>query len=283
MKRVLAFVFSHLGAVAIAAGIVYLAVDRAHEKSLRAQVQAEAQKSLDEKAKELGATKAQVQSERQIIAGLQGQMASLVAALKKENKGATVAAASTGTATLTEKSTGTLTAATATAPPYCTDAFGRFKVNTRDCSFEQHQSFRVSAVTVRGVDGKSRFEKQRIEELDPVTGLPIPGGDSDLALQFAITEEKSAAPGPWHQRLVAAVNERGSFGAGLKFFSLGSFDASVLGFYDVGHKAVRGALQPGWRLRFPAIDSTISIGPNVYIDSTGNSGVGLGATIELTR
>jgi len=245
------------------------------------------QKIQDDFAKEQGATKAAVRSEREINAQLARQNASLaafVAVMKKQSKGSTVASSSTGTATIAESSKGTLTPETPTSPAFCTDAFGTIKVNTRDCSFQVNMPVRVAAVAVRGLDGKTQFTKQRIELLDPVSGYPIPGTGTDLKIvDFAVTEDKGPEPGPFHLRAVAGVNERGAFGAGVKFWSWKSLDASAMGFYDRADKSVRGAVGLGYRLVLPAFNSTLSIGPHWGIDTKGKSALGAAATIELTR
>lgn len=287
IKKALPWIASHIAVVVIAGLIVWLAIERAHANAENKRLLAEAQKAQDAYAKQLGATKGEVDSERSIEARLAKQNADLaayVAKMKKQNKQTTVASTSTGTAPIEATVPGKLTPATPTAPAICTDAFNQVVVNTATCEFKMRFKVGVNAVELRGVDGKSRFLKQRVTLIDPVTNLPIPAESADVQIaDFSVTEERAAAPGPFHQRLVAAVNERGAFGAGLKFVSVGSFDASLLGFYDRADKSVRGAIQPGYRLVLPAFNSTLSVGPQFYIDSKGKTGFGAGATIELTR
>ncbi len=279
--KILAWIGSHVAAVLVAGGLIYLAITAAHERELRKQAEAAAQKLQTEVAKQQGFQAVTPTSAGRTEAALSPEAKAELAAIRKTVRDTSVAVHALTEASLSSSSAGHLIPATPTMPATCEDAFNRFRVSTADCRFDVRQKFRLEATVLRGIDGKTRFFKERLVELDPVTSVPIPGEPPQLTSSVQITEE-AAPERVFGLKVLGGVDERFAPGAGLQFAEKWRLSARALGFYSPKDRDLRGLIGMGWRPKIPFFDSRVSLGGGIGL-STKTPGAIFGAhlTAEL--
>lgn len=156
------------------------------------------------------------------------------------------------------------------------DSDERFKLNLKTGILEQHQIFRADVVVFQG---ERRFAKTSIIEISPKTGMPINEGSvRQVETKLDYVDAPVAAVGPFHSIVVAAVNEKGAFGAGVQFARWKNLNVGAVGYWE-NHKLLP-AVQLSYRLKVGFLNTNLSVGP-YYAPITQR--VGVGATLELTR
>ena len=173
-------------------------------------------------------------------------------------------------------------------PPYIEDEYGRFHFDLPTGPLTRKQLFRFDAVVVKRLNGQYQFMKADFREYVPgkepseATEIPVQGIDTKSQFQFL----EEAAPGPKaiHLRLLAAADYRAALGVGVQLANLHDrANVSLLGFYYPKGSEARAVVQVGYRLKFPFIDSNVSVGPYYGVSSKGGAVVGGAVAIELTR
>lgn len=278
-KTVIVWIGSHLVAVAVAGAVVYLAITAAHERELRHKAEEAQQRLQNEAAKQQGFIPVTPAPAGKVEAALSPEARAELAAIRKTVKDTSVALHALTEATLSSTSAGHLEPATGTTPATCVDAFGRFRVNTADCSFAVHQKFRLEASLLRGVDGKTRLWKERLVELDPVTGAALPGDPPQLTTAIQVTEE-TAPEKVFGLKILGGIDDRLAPGLGLQFAEKWRISPRLVGFYAKDAKDLRGFVGLGWRPKLPFFDSQLSFGGGVGL-STQKSGLIYGAHLTV--
>lgn len=256
--------------------VVYLLVarlqtDRANAAALRAKEQV-----FERQAEELGLSKAEVVSVRASWAILTQKNAILAAKLR--DAGARPVERITTTVTVRAKDVGTAT------PTGWKDAEGRFDLDLASGVLSRTQKFGLDLTVIEGPDGRTRFAKQEFTEISPLTGKVIPGEEISLVTNFLLVKEVPVTTA-FHQRIVAAFGTAG-FGLGSQFWNFRDrFNVAALLLYSPGEKALTAAIQPGWRVKLPFLDTNLSVGPLAGYRLTPNPKwtFGAGVTLELTR
>lgn len=253
---------------------------------------AEEAKAIAAAATKQGATPVQQVSASEIEARVKGQMSlqmtQFMAAMLAA--GARPKEAASAQTTFSDKSQGdTMTVAGAPCPSHVFDVPARrfdFDMTKQPPELTRLQRFLAHLDMAETHDGKQKFSKFELLELDPRTGTQLAGVGITTDLKVDVTPDLTGAPGPWHLRWIAALDARPSVGGGVQVNPYRNLTLGLIGLYK-GAKPTEGdvALHLGWRLRFlPAFDSTIAIGPWAGVSlPSGKFKGGLAATIELTR
>ncbi len=218
-------------------------------------------------------------SQAKIEAALSPQARAELAEIRKAVKDTAVAMHTLTEANIAGTAPGKLTPATETAPPFCEDVWNRFKVNTADCSFTIRQKFLWEGRLLRGVDGKTRLYKDSLIELDPVTGLPIPGPAPELRSEIQVSDE-TAPEKVFGLKVLGGVDERLAPGLGLQAAEKWRLSLRAMGFYAPKDQDLRGQLGLGYRPKIPWFDSQVSIGGGIGL-STKKSGLIYGAHLTV--
>lgn len=279
--KILAFVGSHLAVVLVAGALVYLAVDRAHERSLRKKADEALQKVQTEAAKERGFQAVAPTSAGKTEAALSPEAKAELAAIRTKVENTSVAVHGLAQVLYARDSVGKAIPATDTTPPYCVDDFNMIRVDTKNCRFQLNLELLDETTVLRGTDGKTRLVKQTVRLLDPVTHLPVPGDPPKVTSDFRFTEEK-APERVFGLKLLGGVDERFAPGGGIQFAEKWRVSARALGFYSPKDQDLRGLIALGWRPRVPFFDSRVAVGAGVGL-STKTPGMIFGAhlTAEL--
>jgi hypothetical protein len=272
LKRAFPWVLSHLLALAVGAGVIYLALAYfEQQRALREARQALAGLQT-QAAKQQGFQAATPVSEKRAEAALSPEAQADLTAIKKVVRDTSVAVHALSQASLVETVKGTLTPATSTTPATCEDAFNRFRVNTSNCEFQVRQKFRFELTGLRGVDGKTRYFKEKLVELDPVTGLPIVmDPPPQVTTDVQITDEQPVER-TFGLKILGGVDERLAPGLGVQWMEKYRVSLRTVGFYARDSKDLRGVVGLGWRPRLPFLDSQVSVGGGVGL-STKQSGM----------
>jgi hypothetical protein len=253
---------------AVAAAFLALGIEIAilrHELAARDRT---IEAAVAEKAAALGFAQAQLESEKRLTAKLTAGQKSDLAALKKVDARVKPVEHAHTDVTIS-----------GTAPV----GDGRFTLSPDCLTVTRNERFSLDLLVVKGVDGKARLAKSEFHELNPVTGIVIPGTQAKLTTSLEYVEEEPAAPPFFHPRALAGVGYLGQVGAGVELLNgerLGGVWAhtnlSLLGLYNTQKHTVQGAAVLGFR----PFDWNVSFGPAFFYPS---GGLGAAATIELTR
>lgn len=283
MKKIVAFVASHWKTAAITvAGIaiaIYQAIANARLSSALLQEKAERQRLQTEVAKTRDFYPVIPTSPGKVEAALSPEAKADLEAIRKTVKETAVALHALTTAKIESTAPGTMIPATAEHPAICEDAFHRFRVNMSDCSFTIGQSFIWEGTLLRGVDGRTKLYKATLTELDPVTGLKIPGVTPELKSEIQITEE-IAPEKAFGLKLLAGIDERWAPGLGIQFAEKWRLSPRLVGFYAPKTKDLRGLAGLAWRPYIPFFDSALSVGAGIGL-STQKSGLIYGAHLMV--
>ncbi len=179
-------------------------------------------------------------------------------------------------------------------PAYCpeavSDEYGRFRFTIPKSDAEtpfltRKQQFVFDVVVLKRLNGSAEFAKAELREYkpgaepSPATLIPASGVDAKLNMELA-----SEAPPPvkmLHPRLVFAFDHRAALGGGIEVLNFKDrANLGLLGFYDRKANKADLAIFGGYRLKFPALNTNLSVGPTYYPLSKK---FGAGITLELTR
>lgn len=164
------------------------------------------------------------------------------------------------------------------------DEYHRFHLDLCSGLLKRAQLFKYEAAVVKGLDGKHRFVKSELREFDPVTGAEIPNTGIAMEGEYQFGEESAPPVGWLHLRAVAAVDHRAALGGGLQFANWkDKANASILGLYSPRDRDVTVALHGGYRVRWPWLDTNLSVGPFVGFSIPRGWIGGAAVTLELTR
>lgn len=278
-KKLLALALAHFWVVLVLVGIAvlgYLSIKSQHAKEAEIKARDEV---IAQKAKELGFVQGQLQTQAALQKGLEGALAGYVAQLKKVDKGARLIETTKSTAEVTSTDAGHVTA-TVGQPSFWDDEHHRFHLELPNGPLYRHQEFKFDGAIVEGLDGKHRWFKSDLTELDPQTHEVIPA--ENIKYTFELQFGKDAAPPVkvFHPRAVVGIDWTGRVGAGAEVLNFKDrINLSLLGYYDRVTKKVAAAAQLGYRVRIPFADTNFSVGP--FYDSSRK--LGASVTLELTR
>jgi len=278
LSKILAAIATKVGTILAVVAVVVLIVQVAYCRAKDADAGKRAAELALTKAQiaalvhELGAVQGTVNTERSMNANLSARLAGFVSKVKKIDPKARVDAIHETKITIKDTAPGVV------AETYVEDSHHRFRFDLPSGLLHRSQSFKLTVLSIRGIDGAYRIAQNEFREYDPITGEEIPSEGVSTEGTFEFGEEHIVYS-PWHTRIVAGVGIPFGVGAGLQINPWKWLTAGAVLLYQPTDKIGVGALTLGYRL----FNSTVSVGPFGGINTKGALTGGVLATIEVTR
>lgn len=140
------------------------------------------------------------------------------------------------------------------------DEYHRFHLDIPSGLFTRTQKFTYEAAILIGTDRTYRFVKSDLREYDPVTGIEIPAAGVQMAGSYQFTQEgaEPTAVSRFHPIVVAGVNGKGAFGGGVQFLRFGPVNLAGMAYYQ--DHSISPQLQLGYRLNLGFLKTNLSVG-----------------------
>lgn len=242
---------------------------------------AEEAKAIAAAAVKQGATPVQIVSAKEVAAQVKGDLVPFFAAMVAA--GARPKEVATAQSTFSDKSRGEETRVAGNpCPAHVVDVPARrfdFDMTKEPPELTRLQKFRAQLGIAETPNGKQKFTKFQLQELDPHTGAELATTGITTDLKVEVTPDLSGAPGPWHVRAAVLAGTMG-FGVGAQLNPWSGLLLTVGGTYKKSDP--RGVFGLGWRLRFPGFDSTLGLNLLATYGKSGFHG-DAGGSAEITR